>query len=106
MSSQQPLSALDAFKKLGTARQWGPDKRWSVAFGGRVVHDELIAGLRAHPDAVTRRFSAKAEAYPVILGCVPWLDSAAIVDALVDVGSCCIVVDKKTNNEQCARLLN
>ena len=76
-----------------------------MAFGGRVVQDELIAGLRAHPAAVEKRFSAKSEAYPFVLGCVPWFDSDAIVDALIDVGSCCIVVDKKTNNEQCTRLL-
>ncbi len=106
MDSTPPLGALDAFKRLASPRQWGPDKRWSVAFGGRVVQDELIAGLRAHRSAVEKRFSPKAEAYPVVLGCVPWLDSDAIVDALIDLGSCCIVVDKKTNNEQCMRLLS
>lgn len=106
MNNQQPLGALEAFKKLATPRPWGPDKRWSVAFGGRVVQDELIAGLRAHPAAVEKRFRPKAEAYPVVVGCVPYLDSDAIVDALLEVGTCCIVVDKKTNNEQCARLLS
>lgn len=106
MSKAPPLSALEAFAKLTNPRQWGPDKGWTVAFGGRVVQDELIAGLRAHPAVVDERFPAKAEAYPVVLGCVPWLDSDAIVDALVDVGSCCIVVDKKMESDQCRRLLS
>ena len=99
MDSTPPLGALDAFKELAGPRTWGPDERWSVAFGGRVVQDELIAGLLTHPNAVEKRFSPKAEAYPVVLGCVPWLDSDAIVDALIKAGTCCIVVDKKTNPE-------
>ena len=101
-----PLGALDAFAKFASAKAWGPDQTGKVAFGGRVVLDGLIAGFRAHPAAVARRFSARAEAYPLVLGCVPWLDSPDVVDAILAIGSCCVIVDKGIrNHDQCERLL-
>lgn len=55
-----------------------------VTFGGGVI-DDLIAGLVAHKESVRR---------PVVLGCVPWLTSIAVADALCDQEAICIVVDK------------
>lgn len=106
MDDTPPLGALAAFKKLTAPRAWGPDNAWTATFGGRVVLEDLISGLRAHPQAVMRRFSAKAEAYPVILGCVPWLDSPRVVDALLKVGTYCVIVDKGAWSWQCDRLLS
>ena len=65
---------------------------------------DLADGLRGHPDSVKRRFSAKAEAYPVVIGCVPWLNSAEVVDALLAMAGCCVVVDKSAWGAQLERL--
>jgi hypothetical protein len=99
----QPLGALDAFKNSSGSRPWGPDDRWRAVFGGGVV-DDLVEGIRSHPDAVKRRFSAKAEAYPVVVGCVPWLNSPDVVDALLTLEGCCVVVDKSARGAQLDRL--
>lgn|SRR5215467_494912 len=109
------LSSLDAFREWSGPRSWGPDSAWQTTFGGGVVAD-LAKGLRAHPAAVDRRFSAIAEAYPVVLGCVPWLTSPDVVDALIRIthprpgsviwppGCFCVVVDKSARGRQLARL--
>ncbi len=103
MDEIPPLGALDAFRNWSGSRSWGPGDRWRATFGGGVVAD-LVEGLRGHPNEVAKRFSAKAEAYPVVLGCVPWISSDDVVDALVAVGSCCVVVDKSARNTQLDRL--
>jgi hypothetical protein len=116
MDDPKSLGSLDAFKRWSTPRPWGPsskrrdfsaingleqlaqtfgedpEKRWRATFGPAVIAD-LVKGLRAHPTAVHRRFSAKAQAYPVVLGCVPWLTSKDVVDALVPMHGC-VLVDK------------
>lgn len=32
--------------------------------------------------------------WPAVIGCVPWLDSAAVVDRLLKMDACCVVVNK------------
>ncbi|MDQ6949733.1 MAG: hypothetical protein M3256_26680, partial [Actinomycetota bacterium] len=143
MDDITPLGSLDAFEEWSTPRPWGPSAKrdgiravedleklgralgidagdsWRATFGGGVVAD-LVKGLRAHPTAVGRRFSRKAEAYPVVLGCVPWLTSKDVVDALLSMmvgppsshtglwvrGGCCVIVDKgkSAGNVQLDRL--
>jgi hypothetical protein len=131
MDDITPLGLLDAFKRWFTPRPWGPsskrhglsaiddleqmaqalgpesEDRWRATFGPGVVAD-LVQGLRDHPAAVKRRFSAKAEAYPVVLGCVNVVTSKEVVDALLSMmadpppfftgfwpgASCCVIVDK------------
>jgi hypothetical protein len=34
------------------------------------------------------------EMWPAAIGCVPWLTSEAVVDRLVNLNSCCVVIDK------------
>jgi len=65
---------------------------------------DLAEGLRAHPAAVHQRFPGKAEAYPVVLGCVPWITSREVVDALLAIGNYCVVVDKSAYGPQLDRL--
>ncbi len=89
----KPLGSYPEFAAwTGRPRPWGPDAD-EVSFAGDVI-DALAAGIAAHPEAVRQRFPAKAEAIPVALGCVPWLNSAAIVDALLAVGHQLVIVDK------------
>jgi hypothetical protein len=79
-----PLGSLPAFAPWSSARSWGPDGRWQVTLGpGDRVIANLLDGLCAHPGAVERGFPLKAEAYPVVLDCVPWLTSSDVVDALL-----------------------
>jgi hypothetical protein len=104
MDDITPLSSLDAFREWPAPRSWGPESAWQATFGGGVVAD-FAKGLRAHPAAVARRFPAKAEAYPVVLGCVPWLTSQDVVDALVGTTNhVCVVVDKSARGDQLDRL--
>jgi hypothetical protein len=106
MDDITPLGSLDAFKRWFTPRPWGGEG-WRATFGPAVVAD-LVKGLRDHPAAVKLRFPAKAEAYPVVLGCVNLLTSKEVVDALLSMmadpppsftgfwpgASSCVIVDK------------
>lgn len=104
MDDFPPLGALDAFKNSSGSRPWGgPDDRWRATFGAGVVSD-LAEGIRNHRGVVRDRFTAKAEAYPVVIGCVPWLNSPDVVDALLTMGGCCVVVDKSAWGTQLERL--
>lgn len=95
MSTVPPLGSLAAFSGFTGPTPWGPDGSWRVTFGsGRLVIDDLIAGLLAHPSEVEDRWPRKAERYPVVLGCSPWLSDTDVVDALAGMGGC-VVVDKR-----------
>ena len=131
MDEIKSLGSLDAFDGWLTPRRWGLSSgrhgldaikqveqvaealgadtggRWRATFGPGVVAD-FVKGLRDHPAAVKRRFPAKAEAYPVVLGCVNIVTSKEVVDALLSMmadpppfftgfwpgASCCVIVDK------------
>jgi hypothetical protein len=108
MDDVPSLGSLDAFEEWPSPRPWGPSSkrhglgaieqleqiadalgvgagdRWRATFGPGVIAD-FVKGLRDHPAAVERRFSRKAEAYPVVLGCVNVLTSAEVVDALLSI---------------------
>ena len=99
-----PLGSLQAFKAWSDPRSWGPDGRWRVTFGSGVLPD-FVQGLRELPAAALTGMSRKAEPYPVVLGCVPWLTSGEVVDALIEIGSCCVVVDKSSERSQTERLM-
>src|SRR5438067_3278048 len=90
----KPFDEFEAFSDQAKPVPWGPDGAWQATFGGRVVLESLVSGLRGHPEVVAKRYPGKAEPYAVVLGCVPWLTSPAVVNALIDVGTCCVVVDK------------
>jgi hypothetical protein len=98
-----PLGSLEAFKAWSDPRSWGPDARWRVTFGSGVLPD-FVRGLRDLPATVASGMSRKAEPYPVVLGCVPWLTSSEVVDALIEIGSCCVVVDKSSGRSEIERL--
>jgi hypothetical protein len=122
-----PLGSLPPFRSLDATRFWGPgvdpefrgrldqaatrsgsNGSWRAAFGGGVVAD-LARGLHDHTAMVRRRYRIKAEAYPVVLGCTPWLTSEEVVDALLaddhlPSASCCVVVNKGKSNVQLDRL--
>jgi hypothetical protein len=55
-------------------RDWRPNDRWPVWFGGRVL-DGLVEGIDDH--------IAEVEGRAVALGCVPWFDSSAVASHLV-----------------------
>jgi hypothetical protein len=74
-----------------------------VTFGSGVLAD-FIQGLRDLPAVVASGIPRKAEPYPVVLGCVPWLTSSEVVDALIEIGSCCVVVDKSSERSEIERL--
>jgi hypothetical protein len=96
VSSARPLGKLEAFSGWNSARPWGPDGAWRVTFGnGQAVIDDLVSGFADHRQAVIARWPVKAGAYPVVLGCTPWLTSKAVADALSSMGGCCVVLDKK-----------
>ena len=98
-----PLGSLEAFKAWSDPRSWGPDSTWRVTFGSGALAD-FITGLRALAAEVESGMPRKSEPYPVVLGCVPWLSSEAVVDALIEIGSCCIVVDKSCKRPEIERL--
>jgi hypothetical protein len=70
-----------------------------VTFGAGVV-DRLVDLIAAGPGLVADRYPAKAEAFTVILGCVPWLTAFRVADALMAAGSHCICVDKSALGSQ------
>ena len=91
-----PLGGYAQMRRwAGRAVPWGPEGQWSVTFGagGEVVDHlaDLIVDARRR---VHDRYPAKAEPFAVTLGCVPWLTSDRIVDALLQAGPTCICVDK------------
>jgi hypothetical protein len=89
-----PLGSYEEFTRwTGQARSWRAGGMTQVNFGGDVLAG-LTDGIAGHVLAVGRQFPAKAEAIPVALGCVPWLDSAEVVDALITVGHQLVVVSK------------
>jgi hypothetical protein len=72
----------------GQPRSWGPnDARWRVWFGLKVI-DGLCEVLDEH-------IAAQHEGYPAAIGCVPWFGSKAVAERLLQLTSCCIVVDKE-----------
>ena len=123
----EPLASLPPFKVLDATRFWGPgidselrgfldragtrtgsDASWRVTFGGGVVAD-LARGIREHRAMVRQNYPLSAEAFPVVLGCTPWLTSDEIVNALVlddqpAPASCCVVVNKGPSNFHLDRL--
>jgi hypothetical protein len=103
VDEKPPLGSLEAFKAWSDPRSWGPDSKWRVTFGGGVLLD-FVRGLRELPAAAVSGMPRKAEPYPIVLGCVPWLSSKAVVDALIEIGSCCVVVDKSCKRPEIERL--
>src|ERR1700730_7013904 len=87
------LGDHDAFKRWsGKPREWGPDRAgWRSWFGGGVV-DGLCDLIQEHLDE--RRGWGMA---PAAIGCVYWLTSKPVVDLLLQLNSCCVVVDKGTS---------
>ena len=92
------LGDYEAFRPWsGKPRAWGPqDGGWRAWFGGKVV-DGLCNVIDEHP-------AAKRRGVPAAIGCVPWLDSEAVVDRLLGLTAFCVVVDKGTSFP--GRLLN
>lgn len=82
---------------------WGPDGGNVASFAGRVIAD-LVAGIEAFPAVVDDSFPGKAEAYPVAIGCVPWLTSQRVAAALSTM-STLIVVDKGARHYSAVRQL-
>jgi hypothetical protein len=72
----------------GKSRQWGPDDGWRAWFGGGVA-DALVTVINEHVNEIGRRGGR-----PAAIGCVPWLTSKAIADALGRLSACCVVVSK------------
>ncbi|MDP9068420.1 MAG: hypothetical protein M3N53_08785 [Actinomycetota bacterium] len=80
MGKQLPLGDFDDFLRWsGQPREWGPDDRWKVSFGGQVT-DALSRLLDEHRDWGDARFRAE----PAVLGDVPWLDDASLADRLAE----------------------
>jgi hypothetical protein len=105
MSDVFPLGSLAAFAGFTGSRRWGPDGAWNVTFGGgRIVVEDLVAGLRAHPGHVEQKWSKKAEAYPVVLGCTPWFSDTTVADVLASMAGC-VVVDKRYSRYPAAQRL-
>jgi hypothetical protein len=59
--------------------------------GGDVVVADLLAGLSEHRRAVADRWPGKAEPFPVVLGCVPWLTHRKIAETLAGMSGCTVV---------------
>ena len=76
-SDRMPLGDNEAFRGWsGRPRSWGvKDAGWRVWFAGKVV-DGLCEVLDEH-------LAAKRRGVPAAIGCVPWLDSEAVVDRLL-----------------------
>lgn len=91
--SRKPLADHAAFRTWPKQpREWGPDgSGWRSWFGGGVV-DGLCDVLDEHLATRPGRDMSIAA-----IGCVPWLTSAAVVDRLAALGSCCVVIDKSEN---------
>jgi len=106
VDSSRPLGSYPEFAAwTGQPRVWGEGAQGEVSFAGDVI-DALAAGLAGHPEAVSKRLPAKAEAIPVALGCVPWLSSSAIVDALLAVGHQLVIIDKGSHQRSATDRLN
>ncbi len=84
---------------------WHSSGATQLSFGGEVVA-ALAEGISEHVDVVRRQFPGKAEAVPVALGCVPWLDSTEVVDALIGVGRQLVLVDKGIRKRSATDRLN
>lgn len=73
---------------------WGPDDAWIATFGPNVV-EHLVAGVKHFCSKAAGSRPGKAEPFAVVAGCVPWLTSVELVDALAKVGGgVCVAVDK------------
>lgn len=85
-----PLGDYEPFRRWsGKPRAWGPEGAgWRVWFGGKVI-DGLCEVLDEH---LMVRYDR--EMSPAAIGCVPWLNSEAVVDRLLKLSACCIVIDK------------
>lgn len=95
MSWIPPLGRYEQLRRWVEADpvQWGPGRNSRARFGADVVVD-LVAGLADGRRLVRERFPAKAEPMTLAIGCVPWLTSPEVVDALLALDGCCICVDK------------
>lgn len=81
-----PLGDYDVFKKWsGRPRSWGENGEARAWFGGQVV-DGLCTVLEEH--------LAAQGAGSAAIGCVPWLNSEAVIDRLDQFSSLCVVIDK------------
>lgn len=77
----------------------------TVVHGSRVL-DDLVAGIEKHRATDWREeYWRRLEPRPAALGCVPWLTDFAVADALVALGSSCIVVDKQQPEYEAVRRL-
>ena len=94
MTDEWPIGTQNFAGRLDWSAAWGPDATWRAAFGGGAVLDELTTGIRSFWGEEHRRYPAKAEPWPLAIGCVPWLTSRTVVDALIELGPVCIAVDK------------
>jgi hypothetical protein len=91
-----PLGGFDQFRRSqGGPFPWGEGGRSRISYGMDVLPD-LVQGLRELPALATDDMPTKAEAQPVVIGCVYRLTSDDVVDALVPM-DCCLVVDRTQN---------
>ncbi len=83
-----PLGDYELFRWWSDhAKSWGPpDAGWRAWFGGRVI-DGLCQVLDEH-------LAADRLGNPAAIGCVPRLDSEAVVDRLLQMTAVCVVLDK------------
>lgn len=95
--------ADDFWRPFGDYRQFGPSRPlpwgdrpgWTITVGGGVIPD-LVAGIRAHADRAVRDYSQMFWPATAAVGCVPYFTSMAVADALLELTSCCVVVDKQS----------
>lgn len=105
MTSDESLS----FKALSEVAAWTEGANaWALGTISLAVNviDELARGIATFPDVVDDRFRRKAMAVPVGIGCVPWLNDDAVIDALLGLDQVCIVIDKKASQTGAKRLLD
>jgi hypothetical protein len=77
---------------------------------GTVVHgsgvlDDLVAGIEKHISTSTDGYWSRLIPQPVGIGCVPWLTDDRVVDALMQLGQFCVLVDKQQPDYAAVRKL-
>lgn len=88
-----PLGSYAQFAAHAGPVGWGPDEHAGTVSYGSAVIPNLVAGLRTLAAAPSSSGPRRHE-FPAVLGCVGWLGSRDVVEALALFKGCCVVIDK------------